>query len=82
MRDRTMHSFLMLSSVFLLLLSSCAKKKAIQVGEFESYQDPIFGFGISYPKEWVKDPETGKRVRIYSSFDARDRFIDPLGSNV
>lgn len=64
----------------LFLLPSCAKKKVIQVGEFESYQDPVYGFGISHPKEWVVDPESGKRVRIYSSRDAYERFVDPTGT--
>ncbi len=58
------------------ILNSCMPKK-IKVGEMEMYQDPAFGFGIAYPKEWIKDPEVGKRIRIFSSFDARDKFIDP-----
>ena len=62
------------------LFASCIRKKEIKVGVFESYQDPIYGFGISFPTEWAKDPETGKRIRVYSSLDARDRFLDPLGS--
>jgi hypothetical protein len=78
MNARALRS-LLLSFGAILLLSSCAKKKAIPVGEFESYQDPIYGFGISYPTEWVKDPEVGRRFRAYSSFDARDRFLDPTG---
>ncbi len=61
----------------MIILSSCMPKKEIKVGEMEMYQDLAFGFGIAYPKEWIKDPEVGKRVRIYSSFDARDKFIDP-----
>jgi len=64
------------------LLLSCGKKRVVQVGEFESYQDPIYGFGISHPKEWVKDPEVGKRLRVYSSLDARDRFLDPTSSKL
>lgn len=68
------------SLAVLLLFSSCAKKKTIEVGEFESYQDPLYGFGISYPKEWLVEPESGKRVRIYSSRDAYERFLDPLGT--
>jgi hypothetical protein len=66
----------------LLFFPSCAKKKEIKVGEFDSYSDPIYGFGISFPKDWVKDPETGRRVRLYSSLDARDRFLDPTASKL
>ena len=80
MTTRWLRFLLTISLGIVTLVPSCSKKKAIQVGEFESYQDQVFGFGISYPKEWVKDPEVGKRIRIYSSFDARDRFIDPTGS--
>ena len=80
MTARSALTLLLILFSSILLFSSCGKKKAIQVGEFESYQDPIYNFGISYPKDWVKDPEPGKRIRIYSTFDARDRFLDPAAS--
>lgn len=80
MAPRLLRILFVLSIAGLLFFDSCAKKKAIEIGEFKSYQDPAYGFGISYPKDWVEDPEVGKRIRIYSSFDARDRFLDPTSS--
>lgn len=80
MTSRSLHVLFLFSVGAALLLGSCARKRVVQVGELESYQDPAYSFGISYPKDWVKDPEVGRRVKIYSSFDARDRFIDPTGS--
>jgi hypothetical protein len=80
MKARSLNLLFILSIGFVLLLVSCSKKKVLPVGELESYQDPAYAFGISYPKDWIKDPQVGKRVRIYSSFDARDRFLDPTGS--
>jgi len=80
MTPRLLRILSVLSIGGLLFFDSCAKKKAIEIGEFKSYQDPAYGFGISYPKDWVEDPEVGKRIRIYSSFDARDRFLDPASS--
>jgi chitodextrinase len=80
MTARSLHLLFAFSVGVVLLLVSCSKKQVIPVGEFESYQDPAYGFGISYPKDWIKDPQVGRRVRIYSSFDARDRFLDPTGS--
>jgi hypothetical protein len=80
MKARSLNLLFILSVGVVLLLVSCSKKKVLSVGEFESYQDPAYAFGISFPKDWIKDPEVGKRIRIYSSFDARDRFFDPTGS--
>jgi hypothetical protein len=82
MISRSMRLLFLVSVGIALLLASCGRKGVVQVGELESYQDPIYGFGISYPKGWIKDPEVGKRLRVYSSFDARDRFLDPTGSKL
>jgi hypothetical protein len=81
MTSRSLHVLFLFSVGAALLFASCTKKRMVQVGEFESYQDQACGFGISYPKDWVKElVEVGKRLRVYSSFDARDRFLDPSGS--
>jgi hypothetical protein len=80
MTSRSLRLLFLFSAGMALVLASCAKKRVVQVGELESYQDPAYSFGISYPKDWIKDPEVGKRIKIYSSFDARDRFLDPTGS--
>jgi hypothetical protein len=81
MTSRSLHVLFLFTVGAAFLLASCAKKRAVQVGEFESYQDPACGFGISYPKDWDKEVvEVGRRLRVYSSFDARDRFLDPSSS--
>jgi hypothetical protein len=80
MTARSLQLLFVFSVGVVLLLVSCSKKKVIPIGEFESYQDQAYAFGISYPKDWIRNAEVGRRVRIYSSFDAQDRFLDPTGS--
>jgi len=64
-----------------LFVIGCGGNKQVTpvpVGEMQDYRDPMYGFHFSYPKDWVTGGEAG-RPRIYSSLEAGQRFLDPLG---
>lgn len=74
-------SFVVMASfVFLaagmLMLSSCKKEvKAPEVKEWETFQDPVYGFEIQYPKGWLRNTDP-KRTLIYSSQVVADKFYE------
>lgn len=62
--------------LFSLTLTSCKKKAELPiVTEWETYQDPINGSEIQYPKGWLRNSDP-KRTKIYSSQIVADKFYD------
>ncbi|HTX18448.1 MAG TPA: PsbP-related protein [Bacteroidota bacterium] len=57
-------------------LSSCSKPKPPVIADWESYQDPFYGFELQYPKGWLVNAEAN-RIKIYSSQEAATYFFDP-----
>jgi len=59
-----------------LTITSCRKKAELPiVAEWETYQDPINGSEIQYPKGWLRNSDP-KRTKIYSSQIVADKFYD------
>jgi hypothetical protein len=57
-------------------LSSCKKKVGTPiVTEWETYQDPVYGFEIQHPKGWLRNTDP-KSMRIYSSQTVSDKFYE------
>jgi hypothetical protein len=62
--------------VLSLTMTSCKKKAELPtVTEWETYQDPINGSEIQYPKGWLRNSDP-KRTKIYSSQIVADKFYD------
>ncbi|MDD1758903.1 MAG: hypothetical protein LUQ22_09265 [Methanotrichaceae archaeon] len=60
--------------VTVLVLAGCSKK-AVEVKEWNQFQDQIFKVSFSYPKDWVVVPEQTK-VSVSSSAEAAEKFFD------
>ncbi|MDP1675766.1 MAG: hypothetical protein Q8L88_02780 [Bacteroidota bacterium] len=59
-----------------LTITSCKKKAELPtITEWETYQDPINGSEIQYPKGWLRNSDP-KRTKIYSSQIVADKFYD------
>jgi len=59
-----------------LTITSCRKKAELPtVTEWETYQDPINGSEVQYPKGWLRNSDP-KRTKIYSSQTVADKFYD------
>ncbi len=57
-------------------LSSCKKKvEAPVVAEWETFQDPVYGFEIEYPKGWLRNTDP-KRTLLYSTQVVSDKFYE------
>ena len=57
-------------------ISSCKKKvEAPTVAEWETFQDPVYGFEIQYPKGWLRNTDP-KRTLIYSAQVVADKFYE------
>lgn len=67
------------------LIASCGKKEEAVVITAEApaeYKDQTLHFEVSYPKNWPKSVEPGKRVIFYSSNEAAFRFAPPFTEGV
>ncbi len=59
-----------------LTITSCKKKAELPtITDWETYQDPINGSEIQYPKAWLRNSDP-KRTKIYSSQIVADKFYD------
>jgi hypothetical protein len=58
----------------LAIMTGCSKDTAIEVKEWDHFQDPIFKVSFMYPKDWyvVKEPS---RVLLYTSIEVADKFF-------
>jgi hypothetical protein len=57
-------------------LTSCKKKVELPaVTEWETYQDPINGMEVQYPKEWIRSTDP-KRTKISSSQVVQEKFYE------
>jgi hypothetical protein len=68
--------------LFGLTLFGCGGPKTVTpvaVGQLQEYRDPLYGYHFRYPQGWIAGGEAG-RTRIYSSVEAGQRFVDPLGA--
>jgi hypothetical protein len=56
------------------LLPGCSKNGAVEIKEWDRFQDPIFKVSFTYPKDWyvVKEPN---RVFIYNSMEVAEKFF-------
>ncbi len=64
-----------------LLLGGCGGERKIPpvpVGEMEEYRDPVIGFHIEVPKDWIRNVEVG-RARFYNAIEVDKKFLDPTG---
>ena len=72
---------LFLLTVF-AVLSGCSKNSAIEIKDWDNFQDPIFKVSFMYPKDWyvVKEPN---RILIYNSMEVAEKFFtrDPRKSD-
>lgn len=67
---------LVLSIGMTAFISSCKKKAELpNVTEWETFQDPINGMEVQYPKGWLRitDP---KRMKVYSTQIVSEKFYD------
>ena len=64
------------SVLLAVAFSSCSKPKPPVIAEWETYQDPFYGFELQYPKGWLVNAEAN-RIKIYSSQEAATWFFDP-----
>ncbi|MFA5832486.1 MAG: hypothetical protein WDA22_03310 [Bacteroidota bacterium] len=56
--------------------SSCRKKAELPtVAEWDTFQDPINGLEVQYPKGWLRNSDP-KRNKIYSSQIVADKFYE------
>jgi len=64
--------------VFLLMfLVSCGKKEPQKLNfEYQGYENPTVRYHLEFPKGWTMTTDPG-RVRLLSSQDAYDKFVDP-----
>jgi len=64
--------------VFLLIfLVSCGKKEPQKLNfEWQGYDNPTVRYHFEFPKGWSMTTDPG-RVRLLSSQDAYDKFVDP-----
>ena len=63
--------------LFLVLFVSCGKKEPQKINfEWQGYENPSIRYNIEYPKGWTITTDPG-RVRLLSSQDAYDKFVDP-----
>jgi hypothetical protein len=57
-------------------LSSCKKKAELpNVAEWDTFQDPINGLEVQYPKGWLLNTDP-KRTKVYSSQIVADKFYE------
>ncbi|MFZ4621009.1 MAG: hypothetical protein ACOYNS_10640 [Bacteroidota bacterium] len=67
---------LALAAVLAGSLTSCKKKVELPViAEWDTYQDPINGMEVQYPKEWMRATDP-KRTKISSSQTVADKFFE------
>jgi len=64
------------SVLLAVALNSCSKPQRPVIAEWDTYQDPFYGFELQYPKGWLVNAETN-RIKIYSSQEAATWFFDP-----
>jgi hypothetical protein len=58
------------------ILSSCKKKAELPVvAEWETFQDPISGMEVQYPKGWLMNTDP-KRTKVSSSQTVADKFYE------
>ncbi|MCK9410168.1 MAG: hypothetical protein WCX28_09690 [Bacteriovoracaceae bacterium] len=58
------------------LITSCQKKAELPtVSDYETFQDPIKGLEVQYPKDWMRQTDP-KRTKIYSSQVVSEKFYD------
>jgi len=72
----TFAAILIMAVMLSLVITSCKKKAELPVvTEWETFQDPINGSEVQYPKGWKYDTDP-KRTRIYSSQAVADKFYE------
>lgn len=49
--------------------------KPVEITELAEYQDELLKFGIKYPSNWVTSKQQGERFIVFSSNDAKSRFL-------
>ena len=60
-----------------LMLTACDKgPKPVEITELKSYTDAPLEFSIQYPENWSATITQGQRVAVFSSNDAKSRFLD------
>lgn len=70
-----MKKFSLLSLFTLLLVVSCGGPAPIEITSLDTYADNAIKFSVQYPSNWIKTKTTGERFTVYSSNDAKARFL-------
>ena len=53
-----------------------SRPKPVEITELKTYTDVPLKFSIQYPENWTANITQGQRVTIFSSNDAKSRFLD------
>ena len=62
--------------VLCLVLSACdSGPKPVEITGLTNYTDELIKFSIEYPENWVTTRQPGERFVVFSSNDAKPRFI-------
>jgi hypothetical protein len=62
--------------VLCFVLSACESgPKPVEITELTNYTDELIKFSIEYPENWVTTRQPGERFVVFSSNDAKSRFI-------
>lgn len=60
-----------------LFLASCGDSaKPVAITDLKTYTDDLLKFSIQYPSNWQATTSQGQRVTVFSSNDAKSRFLD------
>lgn len=71
----------LLPVLLVVLFISCGKKEPPKLTfEYQGYDHPTLRYHLEYPKGWVLSNDPGK-VRLLSSQDAYDKFVDPTSKS-
>lgn len=67
---------LLLAGLTLTIITSCGKSEAdpVKIESLDTYTDPITGFSVKYPKNWIKNSSDGVRFVVFSHELGRKRF--------
>jgi hypothetical protein len=74
--------FSLLTLILCVFLASCKDTpEPVEITELAEYQDELLKFGVKYPTNWVTSKQQGERFIVFSSNDAKPRFLkyDPDG---
>ncbi|MDR0927673.1 MAG: hypothetical protein LBO69_07910 [Ignavibacteria bacterium] len=70
-------NFILLSVFLCVILSACDSGPApVEITDLKNYTDSTLKFAVDYPSNWVTSSTPGARFMVFSSNDAKSRFVD------